>query len=136
SAGMVFLARFIDRLGKGIRGAPRDALIADVTPPEQRGAAFGLRQSLDTVGAFLGPVLAIVLATVFAGDLRTVLWIAVLPAFISVLVLWVGVREPQQQTLAQPKKRSIELHMRAMPRSFWLVCAIASIFMLSRFSEA
>jgi MFS family permease len=136
SAGMVFLARFIDRLGKGIRGAPRDALVADVTPPEQRGAAFGLRQSLDTVGAFLGPVLAIVLATVFAGDLRTVLWIAVLPAFISVLVLWVGVREPQQQRLAQPKKRSIELHMRAMPRSFWLVCAIASIFMLSRFSEA
>src|SRR5512138_1708812 len=75
SAGMVFAARFIDRLGKGIRGAPRDALVADVTPPEQRGAAFGLRQSLDTIGAFAGPVLAMVLAVVFADSLRTVLWI-------------------------------------------------------------
>ncbi len=97
SAGMVFFARFIDRVGKGIRGAPRDALVADVTPPEQRGAAFGLRQSLDTIGAFAGPVLAMLLAAVFAGALRTVLWIAVLPAFISVVVLWVGVREPKQQ---------------------------------------
>jgi MFS family permease len=136
SAGMVFLARFIDRLGKGIRGAPRDALIADVTPPEQRGAAFGLRQSLDTVGAFAGPVLAIVLAAVFAGELRTVLWIAVVPAFISVIVLWLGVREPRRQMVAQSKERSVELRVRAMPRSFWIVCAVASVLMLSRFSEA
>jgi MFS family permease len=134
SAGMVFFARFIDRVGKGIRGAPRDALVADVTPPEQRGAAFGLRQSLDTVGAFAGPVLAMVLAAVFAGALRTVLWIAVLPAFISVVVLWVGVREPAQQ--AHAKKRGVDLRARAMPRSFWMVCAVASVFMLSRFSEA
>ena len=134
SAGMVFLARFIDRLGKGIRGAPRDALVADVTPPEQRGAAFGLRQSLDTVGAFAGPVLAILLAAAFAGALRTVLWIAVLPAFISVVVLWIGVREPAQQ--AHVKKRSVDLRVRAMPQSFWIVCAVASVFMLSRFSEA
>lgn len=136
SAGMVFLARFIDRLGKGIRGAPRDALVADITPPEQRGAAFGLRQSLDTVGAFAGPVLAIVLAAVFAGELRTVLWIAVLPAFISVVVLWVGVREPKRQPAPQSKKRGVDLRVRAMPRSFWIVCAVASVFMLSRFSEA
>src|SRR3954464_480361 len=94
SAGMVFFARFVDRIGKGIRGAPRDALVADVTPAEQRGAAFGLRQSLDTVGAFVGPVLAMLLAVAFAGELRTVLWIAVLPAFIAVAVLWIGVREP------------------------------------------
>ena len=134
SAGMVFLARFIDRVGKGIRGAPRDALIADVTPPEQRGAAFGLRQSLDTVGAFAGPVLAMLLVAVFAGALRTVLWIAVLPAFISVVVLWFGVREPAQQSHA--KKRSVDLRVRAMPQSFWIVCAVASVFMLSRFSEA
>ena len=134
SAGMVFLARFIDRLGKGIRGAPRDALVADVTPPEQRGAAFGLRQSLDTVGAFAGPVFAILLAAAFSGALRTVMWIAVLPAFISVVVLWVGVREPAQQ--GQRKKRSVDLRVRSMPRSFWIVCAVASVFMLSRFSEA
>jgi MFS family permease len=134
SAGMVFLARFIDRVGKGIRGAPRDALVADVTPPEQRGAAFGLRQSLDTVGAFAGPVLAMLLIAAFEGALRTVLWIAVLPAFISVVVLWVGVREPSHQ--AHAKTRSVDLRVRAMPQSFWIVCAVASVFMLSRFSEA
>jgi MFS family permease len=134
SAGMVFVARFVDRIGKGIRGAPRDALVADVTSPEQRGAAFGLRQSLDTIGAFAGPVLAMVLAAVFAGSLRTVLWIAVLPALISVVVLWVGVREPKRH--ADAKKRSVELRVGAMPRSFWIVCAVASVFTLSRFSEA
>ena len=134
SAGMVFFARFIDRVGKGIRGAPRDALVADVTPPDQRGAAFGLRQTLDTVGAFAGPVLAILLAAVFAGQLRTVLWIAVVPAFISVVVLWVGVREPAHQP--DGKKRRVELRVSAMPRSFWIICAVASVFTLSRFSEA
>jgi len=136
SAGMVFLARFVDRLGKGIRGAPRDALVADVTPPEQRGAAFGLRQTLDTVGAFAGPVLAMVLAATFAGSLRTVLWIAVLPAFIAVLVLWVGVREPPPQPGVQSKKRKVELRVGAMPPSFWVVSTVASVFMLARFSEA
>jgi len=134
SAGMVFFARFVDRVGKGIRGAPRDALVADVTPPEQRGAAFGLRQSLDTVGAFAGPVLAILLAAVFAGQLRVVLWIAVVPAFVSVLVLWVFVREPKHQLAA--KKNRVELRVGAMPRSFWIVCSVASVFTLSRFSEA
>lgn len=134
SAGTVFLARFIDRIGKGIRGAPRDALVADVTPPEQRGAAFGLRQSLDTVGAFAGPVLAMLLAVAFAGELRTVLWIAVVPAFISVAVLWIGVREPKH--VVQGKARGVNLNVRAMPLSFWVVCTVASVFMLSRFSEA
>ena len=134
SAGTVFFARFVDRVGKGIRGAPRDALVADVTPPEQRGAAFGLRQSLDTVGAFAGPVLAMLLAASFAGALRTVLWIAVVPAFISVIVLWIGVREPAQQ--AHSQKRRVELRVSAMPRSFWIICGVASVFTLSRFSEA
>lgn len=136
SAGTVFLARFIDRIGKGIRGAPRDALVADVTPPDQRGAAFGLRQSLDTVGAFAGPVLAMILAVTFSGELRTVLWIAVIPAFLSVIVLWVGVREPKVQPAAAVKPRSVNLNVRAMPASFWVVCTVASVFMLSRFSEA
>jgi MFS family permease len=136
SAGVVFLARFIDRIGKGIRGAPRDALVADVTPPEQRGAAFGLRQSLDTVGAFAGPVLAIVLAAAFASNLRTVLWLAVIPAFVSVVVLWFGVREPARQPGAQSSQRRVELRVSAMPRSFWIISAVASVFTLSRFSEA
>ena len=134
SAGTIFLARFVDRIGKGIRGAPRDALVADVTPPEQRGAAFGLRQSLDTVGAFAGPVVAMLLALAFAGELRTVLWIAVIPAFISVAVLWIGVREPS--TAPQAKGKGVSLNVRAMPLSFWIVCTVASVFMLSRFSEA
>ena len=136
SAGTIFLARFVDRVGKGIRGAPRDALVADVTPPEQRGAAFGLRQTLDTVGAFAGPVLAMVFAAIFAGTLRTVLWIAVVPAFVAVLVLWVGVREPQRQPGARSNQRKIELRLGAMPPSFWVVSTVASVFMLARFSEA
>jgi MFS family permease len=135
SASMVLLARFVDRIGKGIRGAPRDALVADVTPPEQRGAAFGLRQSLDTVGAFAGPVLALVLAAIFGDSLRTVLWIAVIPAFVSVMVLWVGVREPEQAAV-EGAPRKVELRFGAMPRSFWAVCTLASVFTLSRFSEA
>ena len=90
----VFIARFMDRIGKGIRGAPRDALIADLTPPEIRGAAYGLRQSLDTVGAFLGPLLAIALMLAWAGDFRTVFWFAVIPAVLSVLILIFGVHEP------------------------------------------
>jgi MFS family permease len=136
SAGLVFFARFIDRIGKGIRGAPRDALVADVTSPEQRGAAFGLRQSLDTVGAFAGPVLAMLLAAAFGGQLRVVLWLAVIPAFISVVVLWIGVREPMRQPGAHSSKRRVNLRVRAMPRSFWIVSTVASVFMLSRFSEA
>jgi len=90
----VFVARFMDRIGKGIRGAPRDALIADLTPPEIRGAAYGLRQSLDTVGAFLGPLLAVALMLLWAGDFRTVFWFAVIPAVLTVLILIFGVREP------------------------------------------
>ena len=137
SAGTVFLARFVDRVGKGIRGAPRDALVADVTPPEQRGAAFGLRQTLDTVGAFAGPVLAMLFAAVFAGALRTVLWIAVLPAFVSVVVLWVGVREPQREhETCNPSKSRVELRVGEMPPGFWVVSTVASVFMLARFSEA
>lgn len=138
SAGTVFFARFVDRIGKGIRGAPRDALVADVTAADQRGAAFGLRQSLDTIGAFAGPVLAMLLAVVFAGEMRTVLWIAVIPAFIAVMVLWVGVREPRTQLAAtgKPRRMQLQLNVRSMPPGFWIVSAVASVFMLSRFSEA
>ena len=94
SMAVVVAARFIDRIGKGIRGAPRDALISDIAPPEIRGASFGLRQSLDTIGAFLGPLLAIGGLLLFAGDITMVLWIAVVPATIAVAILVFGVKEP------------------------------------------
>lgn len=130
----VFAARWIDRVGKGIRGAPRDALIADYTTPDQRGEAYGLRQSLDTVGAFLGPLLAIGLLLVLANNVRAVFWIAVIPAFISVAILWFAVKEP---THLQPlQKRVIDLRPRDLPKTFWTVAIVATFFTLARFSEA
>ena len=133
----VLAARFMDRIGKGIRGAPRDALIADITPPEIRGAAYGLRQSLDTVGAFAGPLLAIALMIVFAGDFRAVFWFAVIPAFLCVALLIAGVREP-----AAPRrdgKTASPIHwrtLRALSRDYWWVVVIGGVFTLARFSEA
>src|SRR6476661_1244855 len=97
TSGLVLGARLIDRVGKGIRGAPRDALVADIAPVAMRGAAFGLRQSLDTVGAFLGPILAITLMLHWANDFRAVFWVAVIPGMLAVLLLLVGVREPERQ---------------------------------------
>lgn len=133
----VLSARFIDRIGKGIRGAPRDALIADITPAEIRGAAYGLRQSLDTVGAFAGPVLAIALMVAFAGDFRTVFWFAVIPAFLCVALLIAGVREPDAP--AGERKARVAIHWRTLgqlSRDYWWVVAIGGIFTLARFSEA
>ena len=94
SIGWVFGARFVDRVGKGIRGAPRDALVADITPPKLRGAAYGLRQALDSVGAFIGPLLAVLFMAWFADNLKATMWIAVIPAFLAVAVLMIYVREP------------------------------------------
>jgi sugar phosphate permease len=130
----VFAARWIDRVGKGIRGAPRDALIADYTTPDQRGEAYGLRQSLDTVGAFLGPLVAIGLLLVLANNVRAVFWFAAIPAFISVAILWLAVKEP---THLQPlQKRVIDLRPRDLPKTFWTVAVVATFFTLARFSEA
>ena len=134
STATVFMARFIDRVGKGIRGAPRDALVADCTAPEQRGEAYGLRQSLDTVGAFIGPLLAIALLFAFASNLRAVFWIAVIPALIAVAILWFAVKEPPH--LAPTAKRVIDLRPRDLPKSFWVLAAVAAFFTLARFSEA
>ena len=134
SATTVFMARFIDRIGKGIRGAPRDALVADYTTPEQRGAAYGLRQSLDTVGAFIGPLLAIVLMMVLANNVRAVFWIAVIPAFIAVAILWFAVKEPSH--LEPLQKRVVDLRPKDLPKAFWAVTTIATFFTLARFSEA
>jgi MFS family permease len=132
---LVALARFLDRIGKGIRGAPRDALIADVTPPETRGTAYGLRQSLDTVGATLGPLLAIGLMYLFSDDIRTVLWFAVIPAVISVSILVLLVREPPH---AQQDKR-VPIQAREIGELgwfYWFVLAAGAVFTLARFSEA
>ncbi|WP_041320800.1 MFS transporter [Hyphomicrobium denitrificans] len=130
-------ARFIDRVGKGIRGAPRDALVADIAPPELRGASFGLRQSLDTVGAFLGPLLAIALMWLMANHFRMVFWIAVIPAFLSVIVLLVAVKEPERPH--DVRSIRMPLHHAELGRlgaRYWWVVAIATMFTLARFSEA
>lgn len=137
AAGIVIAARFADRVGKGIRGAPRDALLADLTPPAIRGAAFGLRQSLDTVGAFTGPLLATGLMLLWAGDFRAVFWVAVIPGVLSVLVLAVGLREPPRPADAPPPVNPIRREALAqLPRAFWAVVAVGALATLARFSEA
>ncbi len=135
-AGAVVAARFVDRVGKGIRGAPRDALLADITPGAVRGAAFGLRQSLDTVGAFVGPLLATVLMIAWAGDFRAVFWVATVPAVLAVGVLVAGVREPARAAgaaQASPIRRDA---LRRLGRGCWQVVALGAVFTLARFSEA
>lgn len=137
SVTWILVARCSDRIGKGIRGAPRDALIADLTPKEIRGAAYGLRQALDTVGAFLGPLLAIVLMLLLADNFRLVFWCAVIPGSLSVLLLVAGVREPEQ--LRTGTQATALLHMdtlRRFDRAYWWVVAIGAVFALARFSEA
>jgi len=134
--GLVFVARFVDRLGKGVRGAPRDALIADVTLPHQRGTCYGLRQSLDTAGAFLGPLLAFIFMTVTRNHFRTVFWLAVLPGIVSVLILMFTVREP-----ASPRDKARRVPIKrqdiySLPPDYWLVVVCGWMFTLARFSEA
>lgn len=136
SVQWVFVARFMDRIGKGIRGAPRDALIADLAPPEIRGAAYGLRQSLDTVGAFLGPLLAVALMLLWAGDFRKVFWIAVIPAALSVLLLMYGVREPAGATRRGAASPISWQMLGELGRAYWWVVAAGGVFTLARFSEA
>jgi len=130
-------ARFVDRVGKGIRGAPRDALIADLTPPGARGGAFGLRQSLDTIGAVLGPLAAIAFMAWLADDFRAVFWIAVIPAFVSVAVIVFGVREPERppgvRTVKSPFSRA---ELGRLPAAYWMIVAVTAAFTLARFSEA
>jgi MFS family permease len=134
--GAVVAARFIDRVGKGIRGAPRDALLADITPPGIRGAAFGLRQSLDTVGAFAGPLLATGLMLAWANDFRAVFWVAVIPGVLAVLLLLVGIREPEHSRprgAVNPIRREA---LARLDRRYWWVVGVGAVFTLARFSEA
>ena len=136
-AGVVLIARFVDRIGKGIRGAPRDALIADVTPVELRGTAFGLRQSLDTVGAFVGPLLAMLLMAISGDNFRFVFWVAVIPAFIAVFLIVFGVQEPETSRSAEGRPFPIRrADLAQFNASFWWLIGVATVLTLARFSEA
>ncbi len=134
--GMAFSARFLDRVGKGIRGAPRDALIAEITPAEIRGAAFGLRQALDTVGAFLGPLLGVGLMLLWADNFRAVFWVAVIPGLLAVALLLFGVHEPDRQGVHQPTNPISRENLHRLGSAYWWVAGIGAVFTLARFSEA
>jgi MFS family permease len=137
SVGMVFTARFIDRICKGIRGAPRDALVADLSPPHVRGASFGLRQSLDTVGAVAGPAVAIVAMGLLADDIRAVFWIAVIPAFVSVAILVAFVHEPDRRADAGAAPVPLRLaDVTTLSAAYWAVVTVGAVLTLARFSEA
>ena len=136
SMGLVITARLVDRLGKGIRGAPRDALVADLTPANLRGAAFGLRQSLDTVGAFLGPLIAVGLMLLWANDFRAVFWVAVIPGALAVALLWLGLHEPPAAP-GTPRENPIRRErLRQLGATYWWVLLLGAAFTMARFSEA
>jgi MFS family permease len=134
NAPLLMLARFADRIGKGVRGSPRDAMIADETPPEIRGRAFGLRQALDTAGALLAPLLAIGLMALFASNIRKVFWIAIIPAAISFLLAWLVVKEPTQQLAPIKKSPFFEGFRKLTPETKRLL-KVGFLFTLARFSE-
>jgi len=135
--GWIIAARFADRVGKGIRGAPRDALIADITPEDARGRSFGLRQALDTVGAIGGPLLALAAMAIFASSFKAAFWIAVIPAVLCVILIVVGVDEPEKKgDDAAPRRRVRFSDARRFTSSFWIIVAIAGVLTLARFSEA
>ena len=135
SSSLVLVARFSDRVGKGIRGAPRDAMIADMVPSGLRGSAYGLRQALDTVGAFAGPLIAIALMATLQDDFRLVFWLALIPGLLSVLVLVLGVREPKHE--ATESRVSLRLaDLKTVGAGYWVVVGIGAVLTLARFSEA
>jgi MFS family permease len=136
TAGVVLSARLVDRVGKGVRGAPRDALVADIAPAEARGAAFGLRQSLDTVGALLGPLLAVGLMLLWANDFRAVFWVAFVPGMFAVSLLLFGVREPAQNIGRKRTNPIRRENLKRLNGAYWWVVGIGAVFALARFSEA
>lgn len=136
TTGIVLAARLLDRVGKGVRGAPRDALVADLTPPEVRGAAFGLRQSLDTVGAFLGPLLGVGLMLLWSNDFRAVFWVAIIPGLLAVVLLLFGVHEPER-SLGEKRSNPIRReNLKRLSGAYWRVVGVGAVFTLARFSEA
>lgn len=137
TVGWVVVARFVDRIGKGIRGAPRDALIADLAPPGLRGASFGLRQSLDTAGAFLGPLLAIGLMALSANNIPLVFWVAVVPAFGALALIVFAVHDaPGADGAGTPRAPLSRAELSRLPPVYWAIVAISAVFTLARFSEA
>ena len=135
SLDWLIAARFVDRIGKGIRGAPRDALVADISPPELRGASFGLRQSLDTIGAFVGPLVAVGLMLLSSNNFQMVFWIAVIPGFAALALMIFAVKEPDQHKSEQKPKPTFA-EIKKLPRSYWILVALAAVLTLARFSEA
>ena len=133
---LVLTARLLDRIGKGVRGAPRDALVADITPPYLRGAAFGLRQSLDTVGALLGPLVAVGLMLLWANDFRAVFWVAVIPGLMAAALLLFGVQEPAPRQAGRRTNPIRRDNLRRLGAAYWWVVGIGAVFTLARFSEA
>ena len=137
SVSWLVAARFIDRIGKGIRGAPRDALVADIAPTHLRGASFGLRQSLDTVGAFVGPALAIGLMWLTASRFQAVFWVAVIPAFLAVALLVFAVDEPERPPGLRKVQSPLSVaELKRLGLAYWWIVGIAVVFSLARFSEA
>jgi MFS family permease len=137
SMSWVLTARFVDRIGKGIRGAPRDALIGDLAPPVLRGACYGLRQSLDTVGAFAGPLLAVALMAATGDDFRLVFWVATVPAFVAVALLLIGVSEPDTARVPEEARVPVRIaDLRGLGAAYWALVIAASVLTLARFSEA
>jgi MFS family permease len=135
SAATLMVARFADRIGKGIRGSPRDAMIADETPPKILGRAFGLRQTLDTVGALLAPLVAIGLMALFASDIRAVYWVAILPAAASFMLAWLALREPEKHRRST-KQAPFFRGFRELSRDTKRLLVVGFLFGLARFSEA
>jgi len=135
SIGWVAAGRFLDRVGKGIRGAPRDALVADITPAGIRGAAYGLRQALDSVGAFVGPLLTVIFMLLLNNNMRAVLWLAVVPALMAVVLLFVGVQEPERSETGPSQPLRLR-DLQRLKRGFWLIVALGAFLTLARFSEA
>jgi MFS family permease len=136
STGVILTARLLDRVGKGVRGAPRDALVADIVPPHLRGAAFGLRQSLDTVGAFVGPLVGVGLMLLWANDFRRVFWTAVIPAGLAVALLLVGLREPEQRRSVAGRNPVTSSNLMRLGHAYWWVVGLGALLSLARFSEA
>lgn len=137
TVGWLVAARFIDRIGKGIRGAPRDALVADIAPAHLRGASFGLRQSLDTIGAFVGPLLAIALMWLTTNHFQIVFWVAVIPAVLALALLVFAVREPPHPEGLRPVRFPLSIaELKRLGSNYWWVVGIATVFTMARFSEA
>lgn len=134
--GLIATARIVDRIGKGVRDAPRDALISDITPEQSRGAAFGLRQALDTAGAFIGPLLAMGLMLVFANNYQMVFWLATIPAVLAAMLVWIGVDEPARNRLLTLGNLLSTADLKSLGGHFWWLVLIGATFTSARFSEA